>query len=107
MQAISYQTYIIIVSCDSIIDFLANSYFIVEIHHAKSFKIKYCILLIFDPLKLMRLKLQPREVPKVAKVQVKKCLIKNSHICFFFELRKHYAPQKKAENNVHSGLKLN
>ena len=25
----------------------------------------------------------------------------------FFELRKHYAPQKKAENNVHSGLKLN
>ena len=83
MQAISYQTYIIIVSCDSIIDFLANSYFIVEIHHAKSFKIKYCILLIFDPLKLMRLKLQPREVPKVAKVQVKKCLIKNSHICFF------------------------
>ena len=45
MQAISYQTYTIIVSCDSIIDFLANSYFIVEIHHAKSFEMKYCMSL--------------------------------------------------------------
>ena len=45
MQAISYQTYTIIVSCDSIIDFLANSYFIVEIYHAKSFKMKYCMSL--------------------------------------------------------------
>ena len=40
MQAISYQTFTFIVSCDSIIDFLANSYFIVQIHHAKSFKIR-------------------------------------------------------------------
>ena len=46
MQAISYQTYIIIiVSCDSIIDFLANSYFIVQIYHVKSFKMKYSISL--------------------------------------------------------------
>ena len=27
--------------CDSIIDFLANSYFIVQIYHAKTFKMKY------------------------------------------------------------------
>ena len=45
MQAISYQKFTFIVSCDSdvIIDFLANSYFIVQIHHAKSFKIKYIV----------------------------------------------------------------
>ena len=36
MQAILYQTFTFIGSCDSIIDFLANSYFIVKIHHAKS-----------------------------------------------------------------------
>ena len=41
MQAISYQKFTFIVSCDSIKDFLANSYFIVHIHHAKSFKMKY------------------------------------------------------------------
>ena len=41
MQAISYQTFTFIVSCDSIIDFLANSYFTVQIYHAKSFKMKY------------------------------------------------------------------
>ena len=42
MQAISYQTFTFMVSCDSIIDFLANVYFIVQIYHAKSFKMK-CI----------------------------------------------------------------
>ena len=45
MQAISYQTFTFIVSCDSIIDFLANSYFIVQIHHVKSFKMKYSMSL--------------------------------------------------------------
>ena len=44
-QAISYQTFTFIVSCDSVIDFLSNSYFIVEIHHAKSFKMKYSMSL--------------------------------------------------------------
>jgi hypothetical protein len=34
-------TYYISCHCDSIIDFLANSYFIVQIYHAKSFKMKY------------------------------------------------------------------
>ena len=42
---ISYQTFIFIVSCDFIIDFLANSYFIVQIHHAKTFKMKYSMSL--------------------------------------------------------------
>ena len=41
MQAISYQTFTFIMSCDSIMNFLANSYFIEQIHHAKSFKTKY------------------------------------------------------------------
>ena len=41
MQGISYQTFTFIVTCDSVIDFLANSYFIVQSHHDKSFKIKY------------------------------------------------------------------
>ena len=45
MQAISYKTFNFIVSCDSIIDFLANSYFIEQIHHAKSFKMKYSMSL--------------------------------------------------------------
>jgi hypothetical protein len=45
MQAISYQTFTYIVSCDSIIDFLANSYFIVQIYHAKSFKMKFSVSL--------------------------------------------------------------
>ncbi len=43
MQAISYQTFTYIVSCDSIMFFLANYYFILQIHHAKSFKMKYDI----------------------------------------------------------------
>ena len=29
------------IHCDSIIDFLANFYFIVQIYHAKGFKMKY------------------------------------------------------------------
>ena len=33
--------------CDSIIDFLANSYFIVQIYHAQSFKMKYICISIF------------------------------------------------------------
>jgi hypothetical protein len=45
MQAISYQIFTFIVSCDSIKDFLANSYFIVQIYHAKSFEIKYSMYL--------------------------------------------------------------
>jgi hypothetical protein len=43
MQA--YQTYFFIVSCDSITDFLSNSFFIVQIHYAKSFKMKYSMSL--------------------------------------------------------------
>ena len=41
MQAISNQIFTVIVSCDSIIDFFSNSYFIVQIYHAKSFKKKH------------------------------------------------------------------
>ena len=41
MQAISYQTFTFIVSCDSIINVFASSYFIVQIHHVKSFEMKY------------------------------------------------------------------
>ena len=40
MQANLYQKCTFIVSSDSIINFLANSYFIVQIHHAKSLKMK-------------------------------------------------------------------
>ena len=40
MQAISNQIFTVIVSCDSIIDFFSNSYFIVQIYHAKIFKMK-------------------------------------------------------------------
>ena len=44
MQAI-YQTFTSIVSLDSIIDVLANSHFIVQIHHVKSFEMKYSMSL--------------------------------------------------------------
>ena len=37
----SNQPFDINCQCDSIIDFLANSYFTVQIYHAKSFKMKY------------------------------------------------------------------
>ena len=43
MQAFSYQTYSFIVSCESIVDFLSNSFFIVQIHHAKSSKMKVSV----------------------------------------------------------------
>ena len=41
MHVKSNQTFDINCHCDSIIDFLANSYFIVQIYHDKSFKMKY------------------------------------------------------------------
>ena len=48
MQAISYQIFTFIVSCDYIIDFLANSYFIMQIHHVKNFKkMKYSMYQFF------------------------------------------------------------
>ena len=63
------------------------------------------ILLKFDTLlRLLRLKLRPREAAEVAKVQAKKIrskILKSA----IFELQKHYIPQKKAENNCHSDLK--
>ena len=37
----SNQTFYKNCHCDSIIDFMANSFFIVQIYHAKSFKMKY------------------------------------------------------------------
>ena len=45
MQAISYQTPNIYCYSASIIDFLANFYYIVQIYHAKSFKMKYTMSL--------------------------------------------------------------
>ena len=45
MHAILYQTFTFIVSYDSIIYSMANSQFIVQIHHAKSFKMKYSMSL--------------------------------------------------------------
>ena len=45
MQANSYQTFTFIVYYDSITDFLVKSYFIVQIHYAKSFKMKYSMSL--------------------------------------------------------------
>ena len=63
------------------------------------------ILLKFDTLlRLLRLKLRPREAAEVAKVQAKKIrskILKSA----IFELQKRYIPQKKAENNCHSDLK--
>ena len=63
------------------------------------------IQLKFDTLlRLLRLKLQPREVAEVARVQEKKVrskILKSS----IFELHKRYIPQKKAENNCHLDLK--
>ena len=41
MHVKSNETFDINCHCDSIIDFLSNSYFIVQIYHAKSFKMKY------------------------------------------------------------------
>ena len=55
-------------------------------------------------VRLLRLKLQPREVAEVARVQSKKNrskILKSA----IFELQKRYIPQKKAENNRHSDLK--
>ena len=46
MQAISYQTPNIYYYSASIIDFFANSYQIVQIYHAKSFKMKYATSLL-------------------------------------------------------------
>ena len=61
----------------------------------------------FDTLlRLLRLKLRPREVAEVAKVQMKKNrskILKSA----IFEVQKRYTPQKKAENNRHSDLKQN
>ena len=50
MQAISYQKPIIYYYFAIIIDFLANAYYIVQIYHAKSFKMKYtmCLYLHFS-----------------------------------------------------------
>ena len=45
MRVKSNHTFDINSHCDSIIDFLANSYFIVQIYHAKSFKMKYIMSL--------------------------------------------------------------
>ena len=63
------------------------------------------IQLKFDTLlRLLRLKLRPREAAEVAKVQAKKIrskILKSA----IFELQKRYIPQKKAENNCHSDLK--
>jgi hypothetical protein len=65
------------------------------------------ILLKFDTLlRLLRLKLRPRDVAEVARVQTKKKLIKILKSAIF-ELQKRYTPQKKAENNRHSDLKQN
>ena len=65
------------------------------------------ILLKFDTLlRLLRLKLRPREVAEVAKVQTKKNrskILKSA----IFELQKRYTPQKKAEKNRHLDLKQN
>ena len=59
----------------------------------------------FDTLlRLLRLKLRPREVAEVARFQAIKNwskILKSA----IFELHKHYIPQKKAENNCHSDLK--
>ena len=52
------------------------------------------------------MKLRPREVAKVAKVQTKKNrskILKSA----IFEVQKRHTPQKKAENNCHSDLKQN
>ena len=45
MHVKSNHTFDINCHCDSIIDFLANSYFIVQIYHEKSFKMKYSMSL--------------------------------------------------------------
>ena len=57
-------------------------------------------------LRLLRLKLRPREVAEVARVQAHKNwskILKSA----IFELHKRYIPQKKAENNHYSDLKWN
>ena len=48
MQAISYQTPNIYYYSASIIEILANSYYIVQIYHAKSFKMNYTMSLYFN-----------------------------------------------------------
>ena len=69
-----------------------------------SYKSWYIQLKFGTLLRLLRLKLQPREAAEVARFQAKKnCskILKSA----IFELHKHYIPQKKAENNCHSDLK--
>ena len=56
--------------CDSIIDFLANSYFIVQIYHAKSFKMKY-----FRSLYLNFLKIFIKTFKSVVRFNVHKTLL--------------------------------
>ena len=67
----------------------------------------WSLLLKFDTLlRLLRLKLRPREVAEVVMVQTKKKwskILKSA----IFELQTRYTPQKKAENNRHLDLKKN
>ena len=50
----SNQTFDINCHCGSIIDFLANSYFIVQTHYAKSFKMKYSQFFIGIFIKMLK-----------------------------------------------------
>jgi hypothetical protein len=95
MQAISYQTFTIIYYCASILDFLTNSYFIVQIYYGKSFKMKYIMSLYLNFSLEYSLKCLNVWYKKTLHQTLGNHLQKNNFCKYAFWHRKHKVLKKK------------